>query len=62
MNPDELVWRIEEDEELLRECEEAGDNQGCELIKARLTALKNDLKEEIAHPTLGRVEPRGQVQ
>ena len=43
MNPDEIIWRLEEDAQLLQECEEAHADGACELIKARMDALKHGI-------------------
>lgn len=54
MNPDELIWRIAEAEELLKDCDSAADDPVLHnLISARVTALKNELAYITAKPALG---------
>jgi hypothetical protein len=63
MNPDELIWRIAEEEELLRDCEKAGGyDPAVELIKARIVALKHELKATIDRPALGQQPVSQQAQ
>lgn len=53
MNPDELVWRIEEAEEELRALTGHPDEDACHIVQARITALKNQLAAEVNTPSLG---------
>jgi hypothetical protein len=57
MNPDELIWRIDECDEEIKLLQANDQQPACEFVKARRTALQNQLVEEISHPSPGVTMP-----
>jgi hypothetical protein len=62
MNPDELVWRIQEAEAGLQILERHPSEDPCQLLRLRIAFLKDELAAEILNPTLEQARRRRPAQ